>query len=134
MYLMIIVLSSLMALNRIRIVVPVTSAALILVVGGNLLLMPVLGLPSAGILFVSGNLLILVSYWVFLKWKGYSLPIWRETLISILASVPAFAVIPLTRRLPFIPALLIPAMIFVPIWWFSGGGKAINEIFPRRPE
>jgi len=134
MYLMIIALSSLMAVNRLRIVVPVTSAALILVVGGNLLLLPVLGLASAGVFFVAGNLLILVSYWVFLKWRGYSLPIWREALISILASVPAFAVIPLTRRLPFIPALLIPAMIFVPIWWFSGGGKAINEIFPRRPE
>ena len=134
MYLMIIALSSLMAVNRIRIVVPVTTAALILVVGGNLLLMPVLGLPAAGILFVSGNLLILVSYWVFLKWRGYSVPIWREAFISILASVPAFAVIPLTRRLPFIPALLIPALIFVPVWWFSGGGKAIHEVFPRKPE
>ncbi len=134
MYLMIIALSSLMAVNRIRIVVPVTTAALILVVVGNLLLMPVLGLPAAGILFVSGNLLILVSYWVFLKWRGYSVPIWREAFISILASVPAFAVIPLTRRLPFIPALLIPALIFVPVWWFSGGGKAIHEVFPRKPD
>ncbi|MCK5116743.1 MAG: oligosaccharide flippase family protein [Candidatus Aegiribacteria sp.] len=134
MYLMIIVLSSLMAVNRIRIVVPVTAAALILVVVGNLLLMPVLGLPSAGVFFVAGNLLILVSYWVFLKWKGYSVPIWREAFISILASVPAFAVIPLTRRLPFLPALLIPALIFVPVWWFSGGAKAIHEVFPRKPE
>ncbi len=132
MYLMIIVLSSLMAVNKIRIVVPVTTAALILVVGGNLLLMPVLGLPSAGVLFVAGNLLILVSYWLFLKWKGYSVPIWREAFISILASVPAFAVIPLTRRLQFFPALLIPPLLFVPIWWFSGGGKAIREVFPRK--
>lgn len=134
MYLMIITLSSLMALNRIRIVVPVTTAALILVVVGNLLLMPVLGLTSAGIFFVSGNLLILLSYWVFLKRKGYSLPIWREALISILASVPAFAVITLTRKLAFLPALLIPPLLFVPIWWFSGGGKAIHEVFPRKPE
>ncbi len=133
-YLMHILLASLLAVNRIRIVVPVTTAAMILVIGGNLLLMPVLGLPTAGIFFVAGNLLILVSYWVFLKWKGYSLPIWREALISILASLPAFAVIPLTRRLPFFPALLIPTLIFVPIWWFSGGGKAIHEVFPRKPE
>ena len=134
MYLMITVLSSLMALNRIRIVVPVTTAALLFVIGGNLLLMPVLGLPAVGVLFVAGNLLILVSYWVYLKRKGYSLPIWREALISILASVPAFAVIPLTRKLPFFPALLIPVLIFIPIWWFSGGGKAIHEVFPRKPE
>ncbi len=134
MYLMIIVLSSLMALNRIRIVVPVTTTALMVVIGGNLLLMPVLGLPSAAVLFVAGNLLILVSYWVFLKWKGYSLPIWKEAFISILASVPAFAVIPLTRKLAFFPALLIPPILFIPIWWFSGGRKAIHEVFPCKPE
>lgn len=133
-YLMNILLASLLAVNRIRIVIPVTTAAMILVIGGNLLLMPVIGLPSAGIFYVAGNLLMLVCYWVFLKWRGYSLPIWREALISILASVPAFAVIPLTRKLPFIPALLIPAIIFIPIWWFSGGGKAVHEVFPRKPE
>jgi O-antigen/teichoic acid export membrane protein len=133
-YLMTILLGSLMALNKVRIVIPVTTAALIFVIGGNLLLMPVIGLPSAGVLFASGNVLMLLCYWVFLRWRGYQIPIWREALISILASVPAFAVIPLTRRLPFIPALLIPPIIFVPIWWFSGGGKAINDIFPRRPE
>lgn len=133
-YLIIIMLSSLMAINKVRIVVPVTTAALILVIGGNLLLMPVLGLLSAGVLLVAGNLLMLVSYWVFLRWRGYYLPIWRESLISLLASAPALAVIPLTRKLPFLPALLIPALIFVPIWLFSGGRKAIYEIFPRKPE
>ena len=133
-YLMNILLASLLAVNKIRIVVPVTTAAMILVIGGNILLMPVLGLPSAGVFFVAGNLLILVSYWVFLKWRGYSLPIWREAFITILASVPAWAVIPLTRNLPFVQALLIPPLIFIPIWWFSGGGKAIREVFPRKPD
>lgn len=131
-YLMNILLASLLAVNRIRIVVPVTTMAVILVIGGNLLLMPVIGLPSAGIFYVAGNLLMLVCYWVFLRWRGYPLPIWREALISILASVPAFAVIPLTRRLPFLPALLIPAAIYIPIWWFSGGSKAIHATFPHR--
>ena len=133
-YLMNILLASLLAVNRIRIVVPITTAAMILVIGGNLLLMPVLGLPSAGVFFVAGNLLILISYWVFLKWRGYSLPIWREAFITILASVPAWAVIPLTRNLPFIQALLIPPLIFIPIWWFSGGGKAVREVFPHKTE
>ncbi|MEN8208789.1 MAG: oligosaccharide flippase family protein [Candidatus Fermentibacteria bacterium] len=134
MYFTIIMLSSLMAVNKVRIVVPVTTAALILVISGNLLLMPVLGLLSAGILLVAGNLLMLVSYWLFLWWRGYHVPIWRDTFISILASVPAFAVIPLTRKLPFLPSLLIPALVFIPVWWFTGGGKAIREIFPHKPE
>lgn len=131
-YLMTILLSSLLAVNRIRIVIPVTTAAMILVIGGNLLLMPLIGLPSAGVFYVAGNLLILVSYWAFLKWRGYHLPIWREALISILASLPAFAVIPFTRGLDFLPALLIPVAIYIPIWWFTGGGKAVHYVFPRR--
>jgi len=134
MYLMIITLSSLMAVNRLRIVVPVTTAALILVVVGNLLLMPLIGLPSAGVFYVAGNVLMLVCYWVFLKWRGYYVPIWKEALISILVSLPAFAVIPLTRGLAFLPALVIPAAIYLPIWWFSGGSKAIHEVFPHRIE
>lgn len=131
-YLMNILLASLLAVNKIRIVIPVTTAAMILVIGGNLLVMPVIGLLSAGVFFVAGNLLILVSYWAFLRWRGYRLPIWREALISILASLPAIAVIPFSRGLDFLPALLLPAAIYIPIWWFSGGGKAIRDIFPRR--
>ena len=130
-YLMNILITSLLAVNKIKIVIPVTTTALILVIGGNLLLMPVIGLPSAGIFYVAGNLLIVVSYWVFLKWKGYSLPIWREAFISIFVSLPAFVLIPLINNLPFLPALLIPPLIYLPIWWFFGGGKAIRELFPH---
>lgn len=133
-YLMNILLASLLAVNRVRIVIPVTIAALILVVGGNLLLMPVIGLPSAGVFYAGGNLLILVCYWVFLRWRGYSLPIWRETAISILVSLPAFAAIPLIRGLPFLPALFLPALIYIPVWWFSGGGRAVRAIFIRGTE
>ena len=133
-YLMNILLASLLAVNRIRIVVPVTIAAMILVIGGNLLFMPVIGLPAAGIFFVASNLLILVSYWVFLRWRGYYLPIWREAFISVLVSLPVFAVIPLIRRLPFFPALILPPLLFVPVWWFSGGRKAIQETFTRKPK
>ncbi|MCD4847774.1 MAG: oligosaccharide flippase family protein [Candidatus Aegiribacteria sp.] len=131
-YLWNILVSALLAVNKVRVVVPITTAALILVVGGNLLLMPVIGLPSAGIFFVAGNLLIVVCYWVFLKRRGYSLPIWREAAISILVSIPAFAAVILIRRMPFLPALILPVLIYIPFWWFTGGGRAIREVFPHK--
>jgi O-antigen/teichoic acid export membrane protein len=133
-YLMNILISSLLAVNRVMIVIPVTTAALILVIGGNLLLMPVMGLPSAGIFYVAGNLLIIVSYWIFLRWKGYSLPIWKEAAISILVSIPAFAAVVLIRGLSFLPALLLPPLIYIPFWWLTGGGRAVREVFPHKME
>ena len=133
-YLWNILISALLALNKVRIVVPVTAAALILVVGGNLLLMPVIGLTSAGIFFVAGNLLIVFCYWAFLRWRGYPLPIWREAAISIFVSIPAFTAVVLIRSLPFLPAMLLPALIYIPSWWFTGGRKAIREVFPHKTE
>ncbi len=133
-YLWNILITALLALNKVRVVVPVTTTALILVIGGNLLLMPVIGLPSVGIFYVAGNLLIVVCYWIFLKWRGYSLPIWREAAISILVSIPAFAAVLLIRSLPFLPALVLPVLIYIPFWWFSGGGRAIREVFPHKIE
>jgi len=133
-YIMNILITGLLAINRVRIVIPVTTAALMVVIVGNLLLMPVIGLPSAGVFYLAGNLLIAVSYYVFLKWKGYSLPVWKEASITILAALPAFAIIPLIRSLPFIPALIIPVLIFIPVWWLTGGGTAIREVFPHRTD
>lgn len=133
-YLMNIMIDSLLAVNKIRVVVPVTFSALLLVIAGNIVLIPGLGLPSAGILFVAGNLLILLSYWVFLRWRGYSLPIWRETFLSILAAVPAAAVLPLSSRLPFLAALLLPVAVYIPVWWFTGGRRAVARLFPLAVE
>jgi len=128
-YLMNILLASLLAVNRVKIVIPVTALALILVIGGNLLLMPLIGLPSAGIFYLSGNLFILICYLVFLKLRGYSLPILREALIAILVSLPVFIAIPLINSLSFLPALMIPVLLYIPIWYFSGGAIAIKETF-----
>ncbi len=131
-YLWNILITALLALNKVKIVVPVTILALILVIAGNLLLMPVIGLPSAGIFFVAGNFLIVICYWFFLRWRGYILPIWREAAISVLVSIPAFAAVIYTRTLPLIPALILPAVIYIPIWWFTGGGRAAREVFPHK--
>ncbi|MFO8183648.1 MAG: oligosaccharide flippase family protein [Candidatus Aegiribacteria sp.] len=131
-YLMHILLASLLAVNKVRIVIPVTAAAMVLVITGNLVLIPMVGLPSAGIFYLAGNLMILLSYWFFLRWRGYSLPIWREALISIAVSMPAFAIIPLTRSMGFLPALVLPVAVYVPVWWFTGGGRAVGRLFPGR--
>lgn len=132
LYLMNIMINSLLAVNKIKIVIPVTLSALVLVVAGNLLFIPIVGLASAGIFFVTGNLLVLLSYWFFLRWRGYRLPIWREALISIAVSIPAFAIIPLTRGMPFLPALVLPVAVYAPVWWFTGGGRAAGRLFPGR--
>lgn len=130
MYLLNILVSSLMAVNKVRIVVPVTLSALVLVVAGNLLLIPVIGLPSAGVFFLAGNLLVTGCYWFFLRWRGFRLPVWKGSGMTLLVSMPFFALVPLTGRLPFIPALLVPAAAFVLTWWLTGGGDAVKRIFP----
>jgi len=131
-YLVTLMISSLLALNKVRIVIPVTAGGLVLVVAGNYLLIPVIGLPAVAVLFALGNALMTLCYWVFLKWKGFYLPVWKEAGISILAALPAFAVIPFVRNLPFIPAILIPPVIYAPIWWFTGGNRTVREVFPHR--
>lgn len=131
-YLMNIMINSLLALNRIRVVVPVTAAALAIVIAGNLLLIPVIGLPSAGILFIAGNLFILLSYYFYVGWRGYRLPIWGKALKSILAAIPAFAVTFYSLSLPLVPAILVPLAVYVPVWWFTGGGGAFKRLFPLK--
>lgn len=132
-YIMHITLASLLAINRVKIVVPVTIAALVIVVAGNLLLMPVIGLPSAGLFFFSGNLLIAASYWLFLRWRGYNLPVWREILISCAAGIPALAAVLLfAGNMSLVPAVLIPLAVYLPVWWFTGGGVAFRRLFPLK--
>ncbi|MBD3277183.1 MAG: oligosaccharide flippase family protein [Candidatus Aegiribacteria sp.] len=129
-YLMNIMISSLLALNRIRVVVPVTAVALAIVIAGNLLLIPAVGLPSAGVLFIAGNLFILLCYYFYLRWRGYRLPIWGKALRSVLAAVPAFAVTFYAVDLELLPAVLLPLAVYIPVWWFTGGGDAFKRLFP----
>ncbi len=129
-YLANILLASLLALDRVKVVIPVSLGVLIIVILGNVLLIPAMGLAATGILFLSGNVIILVSYWTFLRWRGFSVPIWRETLISVTVGLPVLALTAVTRRTSFIPAFLIPAVSYFALWWVTGGGKALKRLFP----
>ncbi|OPL18016.1 MAG: hypothetical protein AVO35_07600 [Candidatus Aegiribacteria sp. MLS_C] len=131
-YLMHIMVNSLLAVNRIRIVVPVNLAALVMVVGGNLLLIPLMGLAAAGALFVAGNLFVLVSYWYFLRTRGYRLPVWKEASITLGVSIPSFTLLMVLRGSGFLPSLVPASALFLVLWWATGGGSAFRRLFPGR--
>ncbi len=129
LYLVNILLTSLLAVNKVKVVVPVTSAALVLIVAGNIHMIPKLGLRSVGVFYLIGNLLVLVSYWLFLKLRGFSLPVFRESGLTLLVALPFFALTPLTGRLPFVPALLLPVILFFLAWSLTGGLEAAGRLF-----
>ena len=130
LYLINILVSSLMALNKIRVVIPVSAGAVVMVVVGNLLLIPRIGLPSVGVFFVASNILVLLTYWNFLRWRGYSLPVWREAGISMALALPAVPVAILMRNSAFVPAFMVPILLYVILWLMAGGYKTLRRLFP----
>ncbi len=133
-YLMHILLASLLAVNRVKIVIPVTGAALLMVVAGNWLLIPELGLISVGIMFLGGNLLIVLSYWVFLGKRGYHIRIWKPVFMSLLPAIPAVAAAFMISGSHTALRLLLPTMIYVPLWVITGGWHAVRTVFPSVSE
>ena len=129
-YLMHILLASLLAVNRVKIVIPVTGAALLLVISTNWLLLPVLGLVSAGMMFLAGNLLIVLSYWIFLRKRGYQIRIWKPVLMSLIPAVPAAAAAFMVSGSHIALRLLLPTATYIPLWVVTGGWRAVRAVFP----
>ncbi|MEN8209799.1 MAG: oligosaccharide flippase family protein [Candidatus Fermentibacteria bacterium] len=129
-YLMHILLASLLAVNRVKVVIPVTGAALLLVVVSNWLLLPELGITSAGMMFLAGNLFIVISYWIFLRKRGYHISIWKPVLLSLLPVVPAASAAFIISNSHMALRLLLPTAIYVPLWIVTGGWRAVRTVFP----
>jgi len=124
--------ASVIAAGRQKITVVVTAVSLVLSVGGNLVLIPMIGLPGAAIMVAASNGVMALLYFLVLRKFG-PLPllgdIWKPA-ISALAGV---LVIYMTRSIPSLPVrMLIPAAAYLAVWLPLGGLKPLKRIAIRK--
>jgi O-antigen/teichoic acid export membrane protein len=120
------------AAGRQKITIVVTAVSLLLSVGGNLVLIPMIGLPGAAIMVAASNGVMALLYFVVLRKLG-PLPllggIWKPA-ISALAGV---LVIYMTRNIPSLPVrMLTPAAAYLAVWLPLGGLKPLKSIAMRK--
>jgi len=112
--------ASVIAAGRQRMTVPVTSAALVISIVCNLLLVPRMGIAGASMTVLGVNLLMGLTYWILLG-RDWTMPLWKGLTRRLLPAVPAILVAFLVSDWSLLPRMAAPAALYLALWIPAGG-------------
>jgi len=120
--------ASVIAAGRQKITVAVTAVSLLLSVGGNLVLIPLIGLPGAAVMVAASNGVMALLYFVVLRKLG-PLPLLRGIWKPVISALAGVAVIYMTRGIPSLPIrILAPTAAYLAVWLPLGGLRPLKRI------
>jgi len=130
--------ASVIAAGRQRMTVPVTSAALVVSIACNLMLVPKMGIAGASLTVLGVNLLMGLTYWLLLG-KSWTLPLWRGLARPLLPAIPAILLAFLVSEWSLLPRMAVPAILYLALWIPAGGislltaGRDQSEMKEQNP-
>ena len=131
-YLMHLLLATILATDRQRVTAYAAGAAVALSIAGNLVLLPVMGLPAAGLMALLSTGLIVTVFYTSLARKHAPLPLWRALPRPLAATAVGVAAALLIGGGPLALRVAAPPLVTAAVWLAMGGaGLTRKMLFGR---
>ncbi len=130
-YLMHLLLATILATDRQRVTAYAAGAAVALSMVGNLILLPVMGLPAAGLMALTSTALIVVVFYVNLAMKHAPLPLWRALPRPLLAMAVGTAAALLIGDRSLLLRVVAPPLMTAATWLAIGGAGLTRKMLSR---
>ena len=133
-YMMHLLLATILASDRQRITALAAGAAVAASIAGNILLLPRLGLPAAGIMAFASTSIIVLIFYRELAVRHSPLPLWRALPRPAAAVGLGVAVALIANPLPLPARMALASLSTGGCWLATGGLSLLRRVFSRHGE
>ena len=131
-YLMHLLLATILATDRQRVTAYAAGAAVVLSIAGNMILLPVMGLPAAGLMALLSTGLIVAVFYTSLARKHGPLPLWRALPRPLVATAAGIAAALLIGGGALSLRVAVPPLVTAAVWMVMGGAGLTRKMLSRR--